>query len=155
MLHSLSSRHSHASASPSGARSSKRAVAVLAAIAAITLTAVVASDYTLHWTTIDGGGGTATGGGFTLMSTIGQPDAGTMQGGSFALDGGFWAGVSTSPGAPPCVGDINGDGMVDGADLGLLLFAWGTPGAADLNGDGTIDGADLGLLLNAWGPCAR
>jgi Subtilase family len=46
--------------------------------------------------------------------------------------------------------DLNGDGVVDGADLGLLLGAWGTPGA-DLNNDGTTDGADLGLLLGAWG----
>ncbi len=49
-------------------------------------------------------------------------------------------------------GDLNGDGVVDGADLGLLLNAWGTCGgcAADLNGDGTVDGADLGLLLSNW-----
>jgi len=47
--------------------------------------------------------------------------------------------------------DLNGDGVVDGADLGLLLGAWGTSGPGDLNGDGTVDGADLGLLLGAWG----
>ena len=28
-------------------------------------------------------------------------------------------------GAPPCPSDLNGDGMTDGADLGLLLGAWG------------------------------
>jgi hypothetical protein len=40
----------------------------------------------------------------------------------------------------------------DGADLGLLLGAWGAAGGpADLNGDGTVDGADLGLLLGNWG----
>ncbi len=55
-------------------------------------------------------------------------------------------------------GDINGDGDVNGADLGLLLSAWGacgdcSPGScpADLNGDCTVDGADLGLLLGNWG----
>ena len=49
-------------------------------------------------------------------------------------------------------GDLNGDGLVDGADLGLLLGAWGstTNAAADLNGDGIVDGADLGLLLGDW-----
>jgi len=46
--------------------------------------------------------------------------------------------------------DLNGDGIVDGADLGLLLSAWGESGFADLNGDGVVDGADLGLLLAAW-----
>lgn len=48
-------------------------------------------------------------------------------------------------------GDLNGDGVVDGADLGLLLGAWDTADdAADLNDDGVVDGADLGLLLGAW-----
>lgn len=48
-------------------------------------------------------------------------------------------------------GDLTGDGVIDGADLGLLLGAWGTAdGAADLNDDGVVDGADLGLLLGAW-----
>ena len=51
---------------------------------------------------------------------------------------------------PAAVGpDLNGDGAVDGADLGLLLAAWGQPGG-DLDGSGTTDGADLGLLLAAW-----
>jgi len=48
--------------------------------------------------------------------------------------------------------DLNGDGIVDGADLGALLGAWGsTDPSADLNGDGIVDGADLGSLLGAWG----
>lgn len=57
--------------------------------------------------------------------------------------------------SPPCVGDLNGSGAVDGADLGMLLAAWSTSdAAADLDGSGTVDGADLGMLLAAWGPCA-
>ena len=51
----------------------------------------------------------------------------------------------------PCEGNLNGDGTVDAADLGLLLVAWGgwyPP--ADINNDGTIDGADLAQLLVAW-----
>lgn len=47
--------------------------------------------------------------------------------------------------------DLNGDCVVDGADLGLLLGAWDeTGGPADLNGDGIVDGADLGLLLGQF-----
>jgi hypothetical protein len=53
--------------------------------------------------------------------------------------------------------DINGSGSVDGADLGLLLAAWGScspePGEcciADLNADNEVDGADLGILLSSW-----
>jgi len=52
---------------------------------------------------------------------------------------------------PPASGDINEDGSINGADLGLLLAAWGTPDPdADLNGNGVVDGGDLGLLLAAW-----
>ncbi len=46
--------------------------------------------------------------------------------------------------------DLDGNGSVDGADLGILLSSWGSA-KADLDGDGTTDGADLGLLLSAWG----
>jgi hypothetical protein len=55
----------------------------------------------------------------------------------------------------PCPADLNADGMVDGADLGMLLGAWGPCKAcpADLTNDDTVDGADLGTLLGAWGPC--
>lgn len=53
-----------------------------------------------------------------------------------------------------CPSDLNGDGVVDGADLGILLGSWGASGGGDLDGNGVVDGADLGLLLGAWGPCA-
>jgi len=48
--------------------------------------------------------------------------------------------------------DLNGDGVVDGADLGILLGSWGICDdcPADLNGDGVVDGADLGILLANW-----
>ena len=50
-------------------------------------------------------------------------------------------------------GDLTGDGRVDGADLGLMLAAWGNSGhPADLDGSGMVDGADLGLLLAWWSP---
>jgi hypothetical protein len=48
-------------------------------------------------------------------------------------------------------GDLNDDGRVNGADLGLMISAWGTNDpAADLNGDGTVNGGDLGLLIANW-----
>jgi len=71
--------------------------------------------------------------------------------------------ISQPPDGKGCgiVADLNADGVVDGADLGLLLLAWGAcpsapergPGggcAADLDGDGIVNGADLGVLLLAW-----
>lgn len=48
-------------------------------------------------------------------------------------------------------GDLDGNGLVDGADLGIMLSAFGTAGgAADLDDDGVVDGGDLGALLAAW-----
>jgi hypothetical protein len=49
--------------------------------------------------------------------------------------------------------DLNLDGHVNGADLGLLLGEWsaGQGSFADLNGDGIVNGADLGILLGQWG----
>ena len=52
-----------------------------------------------------------------------------------------------------CPADFNNNGIVDAADLGLLLAAWGLGGATDINGNGTTDAADLGMVLAAWGPC--
>lgn len=62
-------------------------------------------------------------------------------------DGNGTADACEDPGVP---GDFNGDGEVDGADLGIFLAGWGGSGPTDLNGDGTTDGADLGLLLTLW-----
>jgi formylglycine-generating enzyme required for sulfatase activity len=60
----------------------------------------------------------------------------------------------------PCVSaDLNNDRSVDGADLGVLLSAWGPAGPesarADINGNGIVDGADLGVLLANWGACGE
>jgi len=137
--------------------SRKRTVLTLAVM--LTLApAVLAQDFDIDWYTIDGGGEMwTTGGKFELSGTIGQPDAGaTMTGGDFELSGGFWAVTLTEP--EPCVGDIDGDGDTDHADLGALLSAWGSqPGDAnwnpnaDLDGNGEVGHSDLGILLTDWG----
>jgi formylglycine-generating enzyme required for sulfatase activity len=63
------------------------------------------------------------------------------------------------PASAQCTGDLTGNGIVDGADLGTVLAYWGprsqdpTSVASDLDGNGLINGADLGLVLNSWGPC--
>lgn len=62
--------------------------------------------------------------------------------------------VSEATVCTPCPADINGDGSVDGADLGMLLAAWGSAdSASDLDGNGSVGGADLGMRLAAWGGC--
>jgi len=52
-----------------------------------------------------------------------------------------------------CLGDLNHDGFVNGADLGIVLGEWGVSTIADLNNDGLVTGADIGRLLGAWGVC--
>ena len=52
----------------------------------------LAQPFAINWSTIDGGGGTSTGGVYAVSGTIGQPDAGgRMTNGPYSLTGGFWA----------------------------------------------------------------
>ncbi len=72
------------------------------ALIIVTATAISrAQSYSIDWFTIDGGGGTSTGGVFSISGTIGQPDTGAMSDGNFSITGGFWSlyAVAT-PGAP-------------------------------------------------------
>ena len=60
-------------------------------------------QYSIDWYKVAGGGGTSTGGVYSVSGTIGQPDAGgPMTGGNYSLTGGFWSLISIvqTPGAP-------------------------------------------------------
>ena len=83
----------------SGQRSAVALAVLLLALAVFTADA---QDYAIDWWTVDGGGGTSTGSVYSVRGTIGQPDAGGMSGGAFALVGGFWGVVAAiqTPGAP-------------------------------------------------------
>ena len=53
-----------------------------------------------------------------------------------------------SPGVP---GDLDGDGRVNGSDLGLLLSVWNQKSKDyDLTGDGIVTGKDIGAMLASW-----
>jgi len=70
---------------------------------AITAVRTEAQSYSIDWFTIDGGGGTSTGGVYAASGTIGQPDAGgPLSGGNYSLTGGFWSLLSLvqTPGSP-------------------------------------------------------
>ena len=62
----------------------------------------VKAQYSVDWHEFAGGGGTSTGGVYTVTGTIGQPDAGAMSGGDYSLTGGFWSILAAvqPPGAP-------------------------------------------------------
>ena len=62
--------------------------------------------------------------------------------------------IDGPPQVPPCPGDIDGDGTVNGLDMGIILGNWDTTTpSTDLNGDGITNGLDLGILLGGWGNC--
>lgn len=51
-------------------------------------------------------------------------------------------------------GDVNGDGLVNGVDLALVLGSWGPCAGcpADINSDGIVSGLDLAIVLGSWAP---
>ena len=60
------------------------------------------AQYAIGWSTIDGGGVSESAGGvYTLGGTIGQPDAGSLAGGNYALRGGFWVTPISTTGIAP------------------------------------------------------
>jgi len=80
-----------------------------------------------------------------------------LEKGSEAID----SGQSFDPTAEGMHADINGDGVVDAADLGVLLSEWGSglprrtarvAPDSDLDGDGRVLGRDMATLLRAWNP---
>ena len=79
-----------------------------------------AQPFAIDWFTIDGGGGTSTGGVYSVSGTIGQPDAGVLTGGTYSLTGGFW-GVAVAiqeEGAPL---------LTITRSLGNIILSWPSP----------------------------
>lgn len=117
-----------------------------------TLVAVLAvlspHGFDLAWFSIDCGGGVSYQGDWDLDGVIGQAGAGAaMQGGDFALVGGFLhTPMSAARGA-----DFNADGAIDIFDYLAFVEAWheGSP-RADLDGDGVVDQADYLEFLREY-----
>jgi hypothetical protein len=107
-----------------------------------------ARQTSISWWTVDGGGGTSTGGVYTLSGTIGQPDASAaMTGGAYTLTGGFWAGMG------PRVCDVDRSGTCDAQDLAWIVWCaddsgCGSPGDPDVNGDAVVDGGDSEVVIS-------
>jgi hypothetical protein len=72
-------------------------VALLAALVLVPV-ALAQGGYEITSWTVDGGGGTYSGGDYRLAGTIGQHDAAIWRGGDYTLAGGFWAGGAAGPG---------------------------------------------------------
>jgi hypothetical protein len=79
-----------------------RKLAGLITAAGLLASSALAQSYSIDWYAISGGGGTSTGGNYSLSGTIGQPATSAMSGGDYSLTGGFWSIISLvqTPGAP-------------------------------------------------------
>ncbi len=116
-------------------------LAVLMTLLVVLIAPAASSEgaYVLDWFTIDGGGGTSSGGPYTLTGTIGQPDAAYSAGGDYELLGGF------RPGGPLC--------FVDFYSFARFAEQWLDKGVgleADLSGDDKVDFADLKRFVAEW-----
>lgn len=81
----------------------------------------------------------------------GVSDADEIAAGAADLDG------NGVPDSCECLADLTGNGIVNGADISVMLGFWGKvpepiPGA-DINRDGQVNGGDLAILLGNWGAC--
>jgi hypothetical protein len=90
---------------------------------------------------MDGGGGTSTGGVYSVSGTIGQPDAGTMTGGPYTLVGGFWSVVSAiqMPDAPFLT-------VTRQTTSGLVTVSWPLPGTGFV----LQETGDLNSIPGSW-----
>ena len=65
---------------------------LLVALALMSLSSAAPELFELSWWSVDSGGGVSQGGDYALSYTIGQPEAGTLSGGIYTLEGGFGTG---------------------------------------------------------------
>lgn len=66
---------------------------ILLAIGGVAASGQTGSGFDLTWHRISCGGDSLQGAGYTLSTTIGQPEAGVLAGGGYTLVGGFWGGA--------------------------------------------------------------
>jgi len=68
----------------------------------------ILAPYGMAWWSVDGGGGSSSGGVFALTGGVGQPDTGVAGGCGTAIEGGLWSGVV------PCSTPLFCDGFETG-----------------------------------------
>ena len=98
-----------------GNRSPGRLALILLLLNVVPCFQTAAQPYSIDWYKVAGGGGTSTGGVFSVSATIGQHDSGgPLQGGVFSVTGGFWSiiAVVPAPGVPKLIIQLLGPGSV-------------------------------------------
>ena len=119
----------------------------------------VSQPYQIEWSTIDGGGGASSGGSFSLVGTIGQPDAGMTRAGGYELTGGFW-GVVQEFGCPELhIRFIPGKVIISWREIGAACQLQQCPGIPatpgtwqDLLQPTTLVNGERQLILGATAP---
>ena len=102
---------------------------------------IVHADYQIDWYTIDGGGGTSSGGSYVLTGTIGQPDASSSQSDAFIVLGGFW------PTGPICI--VNLEHFASFAEYWLMTGP-GLPADLYVDEYNIVNLNDLDVFLDYW-----
>jgi len=110
---------------------------------------VQAQSYSIDWYKIAGGGGTSTGGVYSVSGTIGQADASApLTGGNFSVTGGFWSLVNVvqTPGAPTLNitrsgntvtvywQDVSGWSLVQSSSVATPIASWSASSSPTLTG---------------------
>jgi hypothetical protein len=123
-----------------------KTITSIARLAVLTMLLILAyssasGQYELSWYTIDSGGGRSAGWPYTLMGTIGQPDAAYSSGSNYELLAGFW------PGGSLCFVDFGHFArfaelwLVNGTDLPADLFE---------DDNNIVNGLDLQVFVDHW-----
>lgn len=118
-------------------------------VAALATSLAAAQPFSIDSYTVDGGGGSLFGTDYSLSGTIGQPDAGVLNGSSYSVSGGFWMAV----GDPGCnVSDLTEPfGVLDLGDINVFASGFLMQDLiADLNDDGILDLADINLFISSF-----
>lgn len=117
---------------------------------------VIDPNHAINWSTLNGGGGTSTGGVFAVRGTIGQLDAGRLTNGASTVNGGFW-GVIGSPAFPLIATQPQSRTNVQGTTAIFAVTATGDSplsyqwrrGPVDLTDSGGVSGASTSTLTLA------
>ncbi|MHC4697722.1 MAG: hypothetical protein ACYTFA_13375 [Planctomycetota bacterium] len=129
----------------------RKALDLLIVALALLAASATAGEFEISRSTIDGGGTMfSTGGDFELSGTIGQPDAGVMEGDEFTLTGGFWFETPSS--------DCNDTGGVDLLDYDDFEACLSGPSVGvtegcecfDVDRSGTVDLQDFAIAQSAF-----
>lgn len=124
-----------------------RLILAAAGISTLALGASAHGQLAVSSSVVAGGGGTSSGGPFTVSGTIGQPVVGLSSGGTLVVASGFWNSVTSACGLADVAslgGSIGPDGRLTADDIVVYLaqFFAGNAAVADIATLGGAPGAD-------------